>query len=164
MIRALAVLALFALGAPLSAAQEPEFDPSDAVACLDQGAQHACFGVAARACAGRFGPTTPVIETCLQAEYQYWDGLLGHAVAAARDTAVQIDAKNRLSAPDAPSRAQALDKALDAWRAFKGHQCGFVAASWWGGTGAGAAELRCKLELTGSYALQLKPDIWKMTD
>lgn len=168
MIRAATFAALSAFSGQTVAASDRvfvpatvDFDPVIALECLDRGVQQACFGAAADNCIRQVGPSTPTIEACLQEEYLFWDALLDRAHARHLDRAQSIDEETQFSDPDAPSRSEPFEQAHAAWLEFRARHCDYVSASWRGGSGAGATEFRCLMELTGSYALHLQPDIWK---
>ena len=154
----------FALGFGLvgsaALAEQVIFDPAPVIDCLDQGAQHACIGAGRDPCARQNLPSTVVMEGCLKAEFEFWQGLAERAYAGLEAEGLGIDARTEFADPQPPRRVAALERAHQAWLDYREAHCAYQLARWHGGSGAGGAFYRCKMELTGAYALQLQPDIW----
>ncbi len=142
-------------------AEEVIFDPAPVIDCLDQGATHVCIGAGVDPCVRRVGASTVTIEACLKAEFTYWQMLADRAYAALQDWDSRIDADTEFRDPQPPRRVAALERTQSAWLAYRDAHCAYQMARWHGGSGAGGAYYRCMMELTGAYALQLQPDIWR---
>jgi uncharacterized protein YecT (DUF1311 family) len=99
------------------------------------------------------GQTTAGMVGCLDRERAQWDAWLNivyqqlHAQLAAQDAAI---------ASAAPKEAHALQGMQRAWIAFRDAKCGYEAAQWGGGTGAGPAAVRCHLHETARQMLYLQ--------
>lgn len=140
--------------APL-AAQDLIFDIAPVEACIRAGGGESCAGKAAEACMARSpgGQTTVGMGGCLDRERAHWDAWLNilyrqlHARLAAQDAAL---------ASAAPKEAVALQEMQRAWIAFRDAKCGYEAAQWGGGTGAGPAAVRCHLHETARQMIYLQ--------
>lgn len=140
--------------APL-AAQQVIFDIAPVEACIRGGGGETCAGLAAEQCMANTpgGQTTVGMVDCLNRERAQWDAWLNivyqqlHAKLAAQDAAF---------ASAAPKEAPALQGMQRAWIAFRDAKCGYEAAQWGGGTGAGPAAVRCRLHETARQMLYLQ--------
>lgn len=161
MMRKRVLTLAFLCGAGTASAEEVVFDPAPVIACLDQGAQHVCIGAGLDPCARQHGASTGIIESCLKAEFMYWQTLADRAYAVLEEWDGGIDADTEYRDPQPPSRIAALERTHAAWTTYRDAHCEYVTARWHGGTGAGGAYFRCMMELTGAFALQLQPYIWR---
>lgn len=95
----------------------------------------------APACADE--PTTPAVAACLQRQLAVQDAALAQAVQRLLDTwRVRDEREVVLRVAPALAASQA------AWEAYRARECAAQALAYGAGTGAGAAELRCRLALT----------------
>jgi uncharacterized protein YecT (DUF1311 family) len=152
----LAALVLAFLPLPL-AAQELVFDPAPTETCLaqagDRVAQRGCIGQAALACMGQpFGDTTVGMGFCFDQELTLWDGKLNARYQSLRSALARMDDARMAGAP---AQAEELRDMQRAWIRFRDARCGFEAAQWQGGTGAGPALYGCLMQVTGEQALYL---------
>lgn len=140
--------------APLSA-QQLIFDMAPVETCIRGGGGESCAGMAADQCmtASPGGQTTVGMVSCLDRERAQWDAWLNivyqelHTKLAAQDAAL---------GSAAPSEASALQGMQRAWIAFRDAKCGYEAAQWGGGTGAGPAAVSCHLHETARQMLYLQ--------
>lgn len=157
LVMRLAALFLALVPLPL-AAQELVFDPAPAEICLaeadDWMVQRDCIGQAALACMEQpFGDTTIGMSFCFDAEWSYWDGRLNARYQVMRSALARMDADRMAGAP---AQAEALREMQRAWIGFRDTRCGFEAAQWQGGTGAGLALHGCLMQVTGEQVLYLE--------
>ena len=100
------------------------------------------------------GQSTAGMGGCLDAEWQWWDARLNTAykdlmaLHRAEDAAAQ--------GSFAPPLAPALRDMQRAWIAWRDARCGYDAAQWGGGTGAGPASAACLMETTAQQAIDLQ--------
>ncbi|WP_405405674.1 lysozyme inhibitor LprI family protein [Paracoccus sp. Ld10] len=148
------LIALALLSAPAMARDMPTFDPAPALNCLaSDAAPDSCAGLAANACMeGQGGFSTVGMGFCLGAERDWWDDRLNVAYGEVLTRAKTQDAQP--NTPD-PHQAVALRDMQRAWIAFRDAACGYEAARWTGGTGAGPAAAQCLLILTARQANRL---------
>lgn len=148
MIRLFTALALIA-ATPL-AAQNLNFSDRPTRTCLAANdtthAKIGCIGLAANACmeATPGGGSTVGMAGCLDAELQYWDGRLNRIYGRLRDRERGTGTADELLAMQR------------SWITFRDNRCGYEAAQWGGGTGAGPAYAACLMQMTGEQALFLR--------
>lgn len=150
-------IALLALLLPLpAAAQDLRFDPGLIDACFARGGWEDCIGTAANACmeTSPDGYTTPVMNACLEREYDWWDRELNDAYQ--RLIAEMQRRDNERWDKNQPSQEEAAREMQRAWIVFRDATCNFEVLGWWGGTGASGAWTGCLMRLTGEQALYLR--------
>lgn len=142
------------------AAQGVNFSPEATMQCLmeNPGTGVSCIGASADECMMNTegGDTTAGMGGCLDAERAYWDARLNAAYGARMTAAREADAEAKAGGWTAPSQAEALREMQRAWIPFRDARCGYAAALWSGGTGAGPATLGCLMLTTGEQALYLE--------
>lgn len=151
---------VFTMFAPAVLAQDtPRFDSAPVLACLAQGKEGACIGVATEACTASTpgGDSTVGYSFCAQGELQFWDAELNRLYRQRMAIARSLDAEPQI--PDwtpRPSDVEALRAMQRAWIAFRDATCHFEEIQWWGGTGMGGAGIACRMRLTAQQALYLR--------
>jgi uncharacterized protein YecT (DUF1311 family) len=153
--RVLDLCGVLILSATPLVAQDLVFDIAPVEACIRANGGEACAGKAASACmeATPGGGTTVGMGGCLDRERAQWDGWLNtvyqqlYAKLAAQDAQIQSYA---------PKQAEALRDMQRAWIEFRDAKCGYEAAQWGGGTGAGPAAVNCHLHATARQMLYLQ--------
>jgi uncharacterized protein YecT (DUF1311 family) len=136
-------------------AQDLVFDIAPVEACIRAGGGEGCAGQAASACmeATPGGQTTVGMGGCLDRERADWDGWLN---AVYQQLYVNLAAQDAQVASAAPRQAEALRDMQRAWIGFRDAKCGYEAAQWGGGTGAGPASVSCHLHETARQMLYLQ--------
>jgi len=112
-----------------------------------------CIGRASEACIDATGYATPVLSGCAFRELESWDAHLNAVYQAARAQAREFDMG---AGAGAPSLAVGLRDMQRAWIEYRDATCGYEAAQWGGGTGAGPAFAGCLMRLTAEQALYLE--------
>lgn len=151
-------LGFVALAFP-AAAEGLKFSPRVVETCLEQDGWRDCIGSAAQACMeeSESGYTTPGIQGCLSAEYEWWDAELNARYRELQAHAQIVDAEAPIEGlPPRPSDADALRDMQRAWIAYRDATCRYEELQWWGGTGASGAYVGCLMRLTGEQALTLR--------
>lgn len=155
------ILALPATG--LLADDTPEVNTQITESCLLRGDGAACVMRAAEACLAAPGnATTYAASQCLQGELVWWEARLGDVYPRLLERQRAQDAEFRQSDarpwpdPESGPGETALRETQAAWLAWRDLACGFEAVQWWGGSGAGGAQLVCLLRLTAEQALRLE--------
>ncbi|MGX0902136.1 uncharacterized protein YecT (DUF1311 family) [Roseovarius sp. MBR-79] len=148
------IAALMLVPLPVGA-QDLVFDIAPVEACIRAGGGEGCAGQAASACmeATPGGQTTVGMGGCLDRERAYWDGWLN---AVYQQLYVNLAAQDAQVASAAPRQAEALRDMQRAWIGFRDAKCGYEAAQWGGGTGAGPASVSCHLHETARQMLYLQ--------
>lgn len=138
------------------AVAQPAFDIAPTLECLDaqgdEGDGMQCIGLAAGACM-EDDYSTPAMGFCLEQEWMWWDGQLNDAYGTAMSLAKRADAD---APPPLNVQAGTLRDMQRAWIAFRDARCGWEAALWQGGTGAGPAQIACLMQETGRQAITLQ--------
>jgi uncharacterized protein YecT (DUF1311 family) len=149
------VFGLMLLVPPAVRAQEIVFDIAPVEACIRAGGGEACAGKAADKCmeATPGGYTTVGMGTCADRERAYWDGWLN---AVYQQLYARLAAQDAQAPSYAPKEAEALREMQRAWIGFRDAKCGYEAAQWGGGTGAGPASVNCHLHETARQMLYLQ--------
>lgn len=147
-------LALMLLPAP-GLAQELVFDIAPVEACIRAGGGESCAGKASERCieATPGGYTTVGMGACADRERAYWDGWLN---AVYQQLYAKLAAQDAQVPSYAPKEAEALREMQRAWIGFRDAKCGYEAAQWGGGTGAGPASVNCHLHETARQMLYLQ--------
>lgn len=105
----------------------------------------------ASACADQ--PTSPAVAACLTRQLAVQDAALAQAVQRLLDSWRSRDAGEAVV-----KVAPALAAGQAAWEAYRAQECAARALTYGAGTGAGAAELRCRLALTAQRREALARD------
>lgn len=133
------------------------YDFSPTAVCLAESETSAerseCIGRASEACIDATGYATPVLSGCAFRELESWDAHLNAIYQAARAQAREFDMG---AGAGAPSLAVGLRDMQRAWIEYRDATCGYEAAQWGGGTGAGPAFAGCLMRLTAEQALYLE--------
>jgi len=159
MRRVLFLASVVALLPPAAGADGLKFSPQAIHQCMDGGDTTACIGRAAQACMEETegGYSTPGMAGCLDAERDFWDGILNNAYGELRSRAREIDAEEPIEGfPPRPSDTEALRDMQRAWIAYRDATCRYEELQWWGGTGATGANIGCQMQMTGERALALR--------
>lgn len=141
---------------PVSAmAQELVFDIAPVEACIRAGGGESCAGKAAERCieATPGGYSTIAMSGCTDRERAHWDGWLNIVY---QQLYAKLAVQDAQAPSHAPKQAEALRDMQRAWIAFRDAKCGFEAAQWGGGTGAGPASVNCHLHETARQMLYLQ--------
>lgn len=148
------IAALMLMPLPV-AAQEILFDIAPVEACIRAGGGETCAGKAAEKCmeVTPGGHTTVGMGTCADRERAYWDGWLN---AVYQQLYARLAAQDAQVPSHAPKEAGALCEMQRAWIGFRDAKCGYEAAQWGGGTGAGPASVTCHLHETARQMLYLQ--------
>ena len=161
----LAAGAMVALPFPSDAQEDVLFSIDPTESCLaaapDLPGAYGCIGKSASTCmtASDAGRSRDGSIACLDHEIFWWEARLTKAEAELREKALLQDSANGFDA-DAPWSLQfSLTGMTDAWSAFRDAACTYAIAKYSGGSGMGAANLRCLLELTGQRALWLENEV-----
>ncbi|MEM6896929.1 MAG: lysozyme inhibitor LprI family protein [Pseudomonadota bacterium] len=156
-----ALVLLLLLAGP-AVAQDVVFTPGPTTACVAaQDADDArllCVGRAATACMERTlgGFSTVMTSTCIDREFQYWDGELNKVYQGALAEAQEIDAQG-LSGPRGAPEAEAALRAMQrAWIPYRDGLCQFEQSKWGGGTGGVPAALSCLMTETARQTFILQ--------
>jgi len=96
------------------------------------------------------------LTACLNAVAKKLDLLLEHYVEAKRTDIQKYAADVRKTEPDRADlfavelddAVRSLERAQTSWIAYRGAHCGMIAKLYLDGTGKGAAELKCSIDLT----------------
>lgn len=153
-MRQILVASALFLPGPLLA-QDLVFNIAPVEACIRAGGGEACAGKAASACmdASPGGQTTVGMGGCLDRERAYWDGWLNTVY---QQLYARLAAEDATVPSYAPKQAPALREMQRAWIGFRDAKCGYEAAQWGGGTGAGPASVNCQLHETARQMLYLQ--------
>ena len=142
-------------------AQDIRFTPEATETCLSSeegGHRISCPGLSAEACINATSDayTTVGMSACFHLERDYWDARLNAAYGRlmANETAIDADAKTY--GYSAPPRAEPLRDMQRAWIAYRDAACGYIAATWGGGTGTGPAYAECLMRRTAEQTLLLE--------
>jgi len=149
------VFALLLMPPAGAVAQDLVFDIAPVEACIRAGGGEACAGRAAERCieATPGGYTTIGMSGCTDRERAHWDGWLNTVYQQLYATLAAQDAQ----APSyAPKQAEALRAMQRAWIGYRDARCGYEAAQWGGGTGAGPVTVSCLLHETARQMLYLQ--------
>lgn len=91
------------------------------------------------------------IHDCLVAVEKNADAALATIYGYAMNAAEELD---KVTAPRADT-VPALKAARDAWAQYRDRHCGYVGATFGGGSGTGIAILGCRIELTRARSREL---------
>lgn len=83
------------------------------------------------------------IAGCVEAQRDVVNRVLEETLGFARDAATELDTVTKRE-----SAVPALERSQNAWVAYRDAHCGYDAALYGGGSGAGITEAACHVELT----------------
>jgi len=152
---------IFLAAAAPATAQDLVFSITPVLTCMagseEDAERQSCIGLAAEACiaATPGGGSTLGMGSCISRELDYWDDLLNARYQALREREAREDAEMASSGFSLPNQADALRDMQRAWIGFRDATCGFEAAQWGGGTGAGPATVGCLMRETGAQVIYL---------